>query len=224
MQLAERYDLFAAVGIHPNHVAEAANNDWDEIRALTKHPRVAAIGETGLDYYRHYSPPELQQEYLQQHVRLAHECGLPLILHCRNAQEELLRQLRALVDNGAICGVLHAFSGDERFADDCLKLGLHLGFAGNVTYANTKFDTLRKVAKTVPNDRLLLETDCPYLIPQALRNRRERNEPAYLLYTAAFLAELRGVSLEQLALQTTTNAKQLFLAHCEKAIPTAYPT
>lgn len=215
VQLAEKHDLLAAIGIHPNHVAEAVNHDWDEIIALAEHPQVVAVGETGLDYYRRYASPELQQEYLQRHVQLACELELPLVLHCRDAQEELVRLLRTIAGD-KLSGVLHAFSGDERFAEECLELGLHLGFAGNVTYSNKKFDVLRAVAKTVPEDRLLLETDSPYLVPQALRGRRQRNEPAYLLYTAAFVAELRGVSLEQLAATTTANARRLFLAHQDK--------
>jgi len=223
VEFAEKHGLPAAVGIHPNHAAEATNSDWEAILALAKHPRVAAIGETGLDYYRRYSPPELQQEYLRRHVHLACASGLPMILHCRDAQEDILRQLRSFAGGNTLHGVLHAFSGDQRFADECLALGLHLGFAGNVTYANKKFDVLRSVARTVPANRLLLETDCPYLIPQALRGRRERNEPAYLLYTAAFLAELRGAPLEQLALTTTANAQRMFLPQSAERLPTPPP-
>ncbi len=202
--------LFAAVGIHPNYTAEAAPDDWERIVELAGNPRVVAIGETGLDRYRDYSPLRLQQEYFDRHLQLARSRDLPVIIHCRDAREEMLPMLRAAAAEGPLVGVLHAFSGTADFAAECLSLGLHVGFAGNVTYSNRKNDYLRDVAREIPEDRLLIETDSPYLVPQAFRGRKKRNEPSYVVRTAAFLAELRGVSVEQLAAATTANARRLF--------------
>ncbi len=210
VRLAEEHELWAAVGIHPNHTAEAKPDDWDRIVELAGNPRVVAIGETGLDRYRDYSPLKLQQEYFDRHLRLARSRDLPVIIHCRDAQAEMLPMLRAAAVDGSLVGVLHAFSGTADFAAECLSLGLHVGFAGNVTYSNRKNDYLRDVARGIPENRLLLETDSPYLVPQAFRGRVKRNEPAHVVRTAAFLAELRGVSVEQLAAATTANARRLF--------------
>ena len=210
VRLAEEHELLAAVGIHPNHTAEAKPDDWDRIVELADHPRVVAIGETGLDRYLDYSPLKLQQEYFDRHLQLARSRGLPVIIHYRDAQEEMLPMLRAAAADGPIAGVLHAFSGTADFAAECLSLGLHVGFAGNVTYSNRKNDYLRDVARGIPEDRLLIETDSPYLVPQAFRGREKRNEPAYVIRTATFLAELRGVPVEQLAAATTANARRLF--------------
>ncbi|MBN1393508.1 MAG: TatD family hydrolase [Pirellulales bacterium] len=207
VRLAEEYDLLAAVGIHPNYTAEADPNDWDRIVELAGHPRVVAIGETGLDTYRDYSPLELQKEYFERHIKLSKSTGLPLIIHCRETEEAMLPILRAAAP---LDGVLHAFSSARAFAEECLAIGLHVSFAGNVTYSNRKNDYLREVARQIPEDRLLIETDSPYLVPQAFRGRKNRNEPAYVARTAAFLAELRGVSVEQLAAVTTANARRLF--------------
>ncbi|MBU4272808.1 MAG: TatD family hydrolase [Planctomycetes bacterium] len=210
VRLAEEHELWAAVGIHPNYTAEAKQDDWDRIVELAGNPRVVAIGETGLDRYRDYSPLQLQQEYFERHLQLACSRGLPVIIHCRDAREDMLPMLRAAAADGPLVGVLHAFSGTADFAAECLSLGLHVGFAGNVTYSNRKNDYLRDVAREIPKDRLLIETDSPYLVPQAFRGRVKRNEPAYVVRTAAFLAELRGVSVEQLAAATTANARRLF--------------
>lgn len=210
VRLAEEFDLFAAVGIHPNYTAEAEPDEWDRIVALAEHPRVVAIGETGLDTYRDYATIDLQQEYFERHLQLARGKGLPIIIHCRNAQDEILPMLRAAAEAGPIDGILHAFSGTADFAVECLSLGLHVSFAGNVTYSNRKNDYLREIARSIPDDRLLIETDSPYLMPQSQRGRKRRNEPANVVETASFLAELRGVSLEQLAASTTTNARRLF--------------
>ena len=210
VRLADEYELLAAVGIHPNSAAETIADDWQQIVALADQPRVVAIGETGLDRYRDFAPFSLQQEYFDRHLRLARDRGLPVIIHCRDAQADLLPMLREAAARGPLCGVLHAFSGDTAFAAECLGLGLYVSFAGNVTYSNKKFESLRAAAKTIPDDRLLVETDSPYLVPQAFRGRQRRNEPAHVVQTAAFLAELRGVPPEQLAALTTVNARRLF--------------
>ncbi|MEN6405878.1 MAG: TatD family hydrolase [Thermoguttaceae bacterium] len=210
VQLAQQRDLWAAVGIHPNSTADAAPHDWDRVVALVDHPRVVALGETGLDRYWDHAPLPLQQEYLDRHLRLAQQRDLPVLLHCRDAAAELVAMVRESVARGPLRGVVHAFSGDAALAAELLSLGLHLSFAGNVTYSNKKFDSLRSAAKTVPDDRLLVETDSPYLVPQLFRGKKRRNEPANVVHTAAFLAELRGVPVDQIARQTTENAMRLF--------------
>jgi TatD DNase family protein len=219
LQLAEDYDLPAAVGIHPNSTADAAAGDWQRVAALIDNPRVVALGETGLDCYRDFAPLKLQQEYLDRHLRLAHERDLPVILHCRDAAAELMPMLRAAAAGGPLRGVLHAFSGDAGLAAECVAFGLHISFAGNVTYSNKKFAPLRAAAQAVPDDRLLIETDSPYLVPQVFRGKQHRNEPANVIHTAALLADLRGVSVDQLADLTTANARRLFRLDQRQGLP-----
>jgi TatD DNase family protein len=202
--------IVAAVGIHPNSTAEAAPDDWDRIVALAEHPRVVALGETGLDRYWDYAPIALQQDYLERHLRLGRRRGLPIILHCRDAAADLLPMLRKAAKNGPLSGILHAMSGDADWAAECVALGLYISFAGNVTYTNKKFEPLRAAAQSVPDDRLLIETDSPYLTPQAFRGKRTRNEPAHVVHTAALLAKLRGVQVERFAALTTANARRVF--------------
>jgi TatD DNase family protein len=202
--------VYAAVGIHPNSCGEAAAGDWEQIAAMLDHPRVVGLGETGLDCYRDFTPLDVQREFLLRHLRLAEERDLPIIIHCRDAQAKLLPVLREAAARRPLRGVLHCFSGDEVMARECLALGLHLSFAGNVTYRNKKFLALRATAATVPADRLLVETDCPYLVPEPLRGKEKRNEPALLVHTVADLATLRGATAPQLARQSAANARQLF--------------
>lgn len=211
VRLAETHaDLFAAVGIQPNYAGQAADGDWERVVALAEHPRVVALGETGLDRHWDFTPFEIQLDYLDRHLRLAQERDLPVILHCREAAEDLLPVLEAAAQRGPLRGVLHSFSEDQAMAEACLKLGLEISFSGAVTYTNKKFAALRAVAVRIPAERLLLETDCPYLVPHPLRGKQPRNEPAYLVHTAAVLAELRGVPQEELARQTAANARRLF--------------
>jgi TatD DNase family protein len=209
--LAESHSsVYAAVGIHPNYAAEAAAGDWDRVAALVGRPRVVAVGETGLDRYWDHSPLPLQKEYLDRHLRLAQQHDLPVVVHCRDAAAELMPMLRTAADRGPLRGAIHAFSGDAALAADCVALGLHVSFAGNVTYSNKKFDALRAAAKSVPVGHLLIETDSPYLVPQIFRGKQKRNEPANVVHTAALLAELRGVSVDEIAVLTTANARRLF--------------
>lgn len=210
VRLAEEHNLLAAVGIHPNSTSEAATDDWARVVALVADPRVVAIGETGLDCYRDFAPFSLQKDYFDRHLRLAQEHDLPVIVHCREAQDDVLAMLREATGRGALRGVLHAASGPVDFVAECLSLGLYVSFAGNVTYSNKKFESLQAVARTIPDDRLLIETDSPYLVPQPLRGRQRRNEPSHVVHTAALLAQLRGVPIEQLSEQTTINARRLF--------------
>ena len=210
LELADEFELPVAVGIHPNSAGEAGLDDWQQVESLSSHAHVVALGETGLDRYWDFTPLPLQQDYLDRHLRLAQERDLPVILHCRDAAAELMPMLHEAAARGPLRGVLHAFSGDASLAAQCAALGLFLSFAGNVTYTNRKFDTLRAAAQAVPDDRLLMETDSPYLVPQVFRGKQKRNEPANIVHTAAFLAELRGVSVEQLAALTTVNARRCF--------------
>ncbi|HUT11833.1 MAG TPA: TatD family hydrolase [Thermoguttaceae bacterium] len=211
LELAETHpEIFAAVGIQPNCAAEAAPDDWDRIVAMVDHPRVVALGETGLDRHWDFTPLDVQRDYFDRHLRLARRHDLPVVIHCREAEAEVLAMLREAVGRGPLRGVLHAFSGDAAFAAQCLELGLDVSFAGMVTYRNKKFQPLRQVAASIPDDRLLIETDSPYLVPHPLRGKQRRNEPAWVVHTAECLAELRGVTLEELSAQTTANARRLF--------------
>jgi TatD DNase family protein len=211
VRLAEDYaEIFAAVGIHPNSAAQAHANDWDQIVILANHPCVVAIGETGLDKYRDYTPLSMQQEYFDRHVGLSQERNLPVVIHCRDAADILMPMLRRAAARATLKGIFHAFSGDIRMAEECVELGLHISFAGNATYKNKKFEQLRLSVAAVPMDRLLIETDCPYLTPEPLRGREKRNEPAWVLHTAQQLSDLCGIPLLELEHQTTANACRLF--------------
>jgi TatD DNase family protein len=210
LRLAEDHaEIFAAVGIHANSAAQANPGDWDQIVKLADHPRVVAIGETGLDRYWDYTPLAVQQEYFDRHLILSQERNLPVVIHCRDAADDLMPMLRRAATRAPLKGILHAFSGDARMAGECLDLGLHISFAGNVTYKNKKFQDIRLAAAAVPLDRLLIETDSPYLTPEPLRGREKRNEPAWVAYTAEFLAQLRGVAVLELKRQTTLNGRRL---------------
>lgn len=211
VRLAEAHAaLFAAVGIQPNYCSQAAEGDWDRVVALASHPRVVAIGETGLDRYWDYTPFDVQQDYFDRHLRLAQERQLPVILHCREADADLLPMLREAAARGPLSGVVHSFSSDRAFADECLALGLFVSFSGSVTYTNKKFEPLWAVAAAVPDDRILIETDSPYIVPHPLRGRQKRNEPANIALTAERLADLRGLDRDALIALTTANARRLF--------------
>jgi TatD DNase family protein len=169
-----------------------------------------ALGETGLDRHWDFTPWYVQQDYSERHLRLGQSRDLPVIIHCREAEADLLPILRQAAARGPLRVVLHAFSGDTAFAEECLALGLFISFAGAVTYTNKKFESLRAAVAAVPGDRILIETDSPYLTPYPLRGKEPRNEPAHLVHTAARLAELCGQSREEIAAQTAANAKRLF--------------
>jgi len=207
---AQHAELLAAVGIQPNYCAEAAQHDWDRVVSLVDQPRVVAVGETGLDRHWDFTPFDLQQDYFDRHLRLAHRRALPVVIHCREAEEDLLPMLHQAAARGPLRGVIHSFSGDLDFADECVDLGLCVSFAGAVTYRNKKFEPLWQAAQTVPDDRLLIETDSPYLVPHPLRGKRKRNEPAHVKLVAERLAELRGQTVEQIDALTSKNARRLF--------------
>ncbi len=204
---AEFRCVHAAVGIQPNNCAEAQAGDWDEIVALVSHPRVVAIGETGLDRYWDHTPFDVQQDYFDRHIRLSRQTGLPFIVHMRDCGEEILAMLRDASRRGELRGVMHSFTGDAALARECLDLGLYISFAGMVTYR--KSEALRAVAAAIPADRILVETDSPYLSPHPQRGQRP-NEPALIVHTGHCLAEAHGVSAADFAAQTTENARRLF--------------
>lgn len=196
-------NVFASVGFHPHDVSRLDNDCLRILRELAGSPKVIAIGEVGLDYYRNHSPEDAQKDAFRAQLKIASEMKLPVILHNREATEDCLSILR---DFKGLPGVAHCFSGDDNDARTFLDLGFYISFAGNVTYKRA--DNLRRAAMAVPADRLLVETDCPWLAPQAKRGKH--NEPSYLIYTLRTLAEVRGQPIEDLARLTTENALRFF--------------
>ncbi len=199
--------VYASVGIHPNHTAEAQPGDWNEIVKLADQPRVVALGETGLDRHWDFAPFELQQDYFDRHLRLSQQLDRAFIVHQRDCEADVLAMLRTARQRGPLRGVMHSFAGSAQTAAACLDLGLYISFAGMVTFK--KSDELRAIAATIPADRLLVETDAPYLSPHPHRGQRP-NEPALVMHTAQCLADVRGVSLKDLDEQTTASARRLF--------------
>jgi TatD DNase family protein len=214
--LAERYPpVYAAVGIHPNDIPPdtgSLDSLIQQLRGLAQHPKVVAIGEIGLDYYRDRTPADLQHLWLGRQLALATELHLPVILHNREASEDILDLLSEWVSQSlppelqGRAGVLHSFSGTWEDAHSALEMGFFIGFTGPITYKAA--DRLRHVAASVPLDHILLETDAPFLSPHPYRG--ERNEPAYVCYVAQKLAEIRDLEVQAVASQTTSNAKVLF--------------
>ena len=198
--------LVAAAGIHPNGAAQAEPGEWDQIVALVESGRVAAVGETGLDWYRTTAPPDLQRDFFDRHIRLAQRTGLPLVIHTRESTPDCLAMLREAIGRGPLAAILHSFTGTAAEAAEAVELGCHLGFAGMVTFRSAA--DLREVANTVPLERLLIETDSPFLSPEPLRGKR--NEPANVVHTAACLALARGEPLAALAAATTANARRVY--------------
>jgi TatD DNase family protein len=206
--LASRHPLLVAtVGIQPNQVAGEPPGAWDEVVRLVTAARVVGVGETGLDRYWDYTPLEQQEDYFARHLELARKHHLAVVIHCREAEADVVRMLRADHDrHGPVRGVMHSFTGDAATAAACVAMGLHISFAGMLTYKNA--EALRTVAKGIPADRLLVETDSPYLAPVPVRGKR--NEPAHVAHTAACLAGLHGLDPAEMAEQTTRNARALF--------------
>ena len=205
--VAENYEgVYAAVGVHP-HDAKLYDETAERLLLeFVRSRRVVALGEIGLDYHYDNSPREVQREVFVRQLRLARAERLPVIIHSRDADAETLEILRAEYAGAVRGGVMHCFGGGPALAEGALGLGFHISFAGNVTFK--KADALREVARTVPAERLLIETDCPYLAPVPHRGRR--NEPAHVVETARFLAGLRGVSPEEFGRATSENFSRLF--------------
>ena len=203
LEMAADHPYFtSSVGVHPHDAAGLDEKAKASLEGLAA--SASAIGETGLDYYRERSPRSSQKEAFRWHVDLALQLGRPVVIHCRDAQDDVLAVLRGF--GRPLQGVMHCFSGDAPYARACLDLGLHISIAGPVTYP--KADGLRSVVREIPEDRLLIETDCPFLPPQPVRGKR--NEPAYVRFTGEKVAHLRGVEPERLGEITTRNARALF--------------
>jgi TatD DNase family protein len=201
----EEPDVWASVGVHPHDAAAAGEASLAEIERLARAPRVVAVGEIGLDFFRNHSPRDVQIDVFRRQLELARRVALPVLIHCRDAHAETLAIL-AEARVGEMGGIMHCFSGDVEVARRCLDLGLLISLAGPVTYRNAR--ALPEVARFVPADRLVLETDCPFLPPEG--HRGKRNEPAHLGLTAARVAALRGEAIERVAAATSDNARALF--------------
>jgi TatD DNase family protein len=205
VKLAEKHDgLYATVGIHPHNASQLNENIMDELRKLSGNRKVVAIGEIGLDYYRNLSPKEAQRKAFEAQLLLAEELELPVVIHNREAHAETLEML--LEFEGRITGVMHCFSGSREMAQQCIKLGFYISFAGPVTFPNSH--KLHEIVKWINLNKVLLETDSPWLAPQDVRGKR--NEPSFLPYIARRIAMLKETPLGKLAEATTKNAKQIF--------------
>lgn len=206
VELANKYDfIYAAIGIHPHDAKDFTEEIFNKIKhwVTNSNPKVIAIGEIGLDYHYDHSPREIQKEVFKKQLYYAKEIDLPVIIHCREASKDTLKILE---ESGVTRGVMHCFSGDMDMAEKAMGMGFYISIAGTVTFKNA--NRLREIARAIPDDYLLLETDAPYLSPEPLRGKR--NEPANVVHTAKFIAELRGISYEDIDRITTLNAKRLF--------------
>ncbi len=200
VRLAEHYaNVWATVGVHPHDASKVDASTFDELRALARHPKVVGIGEIGLDYHYDFSPRDVQHEVFLEQMRIAQEVGKPVIIHTREAWEDTVAVLRGP-------GILHCFTGTAEQVQVGVELGFHLAFGGVLTFP--KSESVREAARAVPENRLLVETDCPYLAPVPFRGKR--NEPAYLSHTVKKLADVRGVTPDDIATSTTRNFRELF--------------
>ncbi len=209
MELAEQYDLiYATAGIHPHDVKSIDDDTYAHLRQLLLHPKVIALGEIGLDFFKNYSPHDVQRTHFRKQIELAREMNKPIIVHCRDAKEDTISILSEFYpkDATARSGIFHCFSGDQELAEQALEMGFYISFSGSLTFK--KSEILREVAKTIPADRLFAETDCPYLTPTP--HRGKRNEPAYVNFTAEKLAELRGLKIEDVQRTMALNFFELF--------------
>jgi TatD DNase family protein len=199
-------DIYCSVGTHPHQAFEETDVTVDELIALSAHPKCVAIGEAGLDYHYDKAPRDLQNKGLRVHIEAARRTGLPLVIHSRSADEDMANLLEEEMNRGKFTAIMHCFSSGTELAERSLALGFYLSFSGILTFkASTE---LREIAKSVPIDRLLVETDAPYLAP--MPNRGKRNEPSFVADTAAVLADVKGVSFNEIARITTQNAERLF--------------
>lgn len=205
IELATRHrEIYATAGIHPHNASQLNQNALNILRKLCENPKVVAIGEIGLDYYRNLSPPETQRKAFKAQLILAEELGLPIVIHDRDAHAEILEILSEF--KGKTKAIMHCFSGSREMAEQCLKYGIYISFAGSVTFPNAR--RLHKIAKWIDLNKVLLETDSPWLAPQEVRGKR--NEPAFLPIIAKKIANLRGISTDELAEAATKNAKDVF--------------
>jgi TatD DNase family protein len=205
--IAERFpDVYCSLGTHPHYAHEEVDIAVDELIDRTRHPKVVAIGEAGLDYHYQRSPRAAQEQGFRNHIAVARATGLPLVIHSREADEDMARILEEETGRGAFPAVLHCFTGGHDLARRAIALGLFVSFTGIITFKRS--DELRAIAQSLPADRILIETDAPYLAPG--RYRGKRNEPAYVVETAKVLAKVRGVPPETIARQTSENFFRLF--------------
>jgi len=204
VKLAGQHEnIYATIGVHPHDVGKISNTTYDELKKLAGDKKVVAYGEIGLDYFRNIAPQALQMEKFGEQLQLAKELNLPVVIHARQAQAQSLEMIKS---SGIHSGVFHCFSGDYEMARQCLDWGFYLSVPGVVTFNKSK--TMQEVVKKVPLASLLLETDCPYLTPDPFRGKR--NEPAYIVYTAKKVAEIKGLSWEEVATVTAQNTLDLF--------------
>lgn len=205
IQLAEQYScIYAAVGVHPHDVKDIKGGDYEQLAEWTKHPRVVAIGEIGLDYYYDLSPRELQQQALVAQIDIARQTNMPIIIHDRDAHGDIMQIIKK--EAKGLQGVFHCFSGSMEMMWEVIAMGFYVAFGGSVTFKNAA--KLPAIAAAVPLDRLLVETDSPYLTPEPKRGRR--NDPSYVKYVAEYIAALRQMEYGDLVAATTANAKELF--------------
>ncbi len=206
-RLAGRHEeVFCSVGTHPHNAHEEADVSPEQLTYLALHPKCVGIGEAGLDYHYDRTPRDIAAKVFRAHIAAARNSGLPIVVHARDADADIAAILRDEMEKGAFTGVLHCFSSSAWLAEAGLSLGLYISFSGILTFKNAH--ELRDVARSVPMDRVLVETDAPYLAPVPFRGKR--NEPAFVMATAQKLAELKGVSLEKIAAETSANALRLF--------------
>ncbi len=216
--IVERYpNVFCSIGTHPHHAHEELDIGSDELIAASHHPKVVAIGEAGLDYHYDNSPRDAQEQGFRTHIVAARQTGLPLVIHSREADDDMAAILRDEMGKGPFPAVLHCFTGGRGLAFAGIELGLYVSFTGILTFKNSS--ELRAIAKDLPADRILVETDSPYLAPGKFRGKR--CEPAYVVETAKVLAETRGVSPDEIARQTTENFFRLFAKVPKPAVPLA---
>lgn len=207
LKIAESADnIRCSVGIHPHEAANEPEVDVAKLVELAQHPKVVGIGEAGLDYFYDKSPRDRQQEVFATHVEASRVSGLPLIVHSRDADEDTVRLLQEGAKKGGLTGVIHCFTSTQYLADAALEMGFYISLSGIVTFKSA--EALRAVAKTIPFDRLLVETDSPYLAPIPMRGKR--NEPAFVRHTAQYVADFLGLSFDDLAARTTANFDRLF--------------
>lgn len=207
VKLAKEYEnIYAVVGVHP-HDAQYVDNDYlEQLKGLSKEDKVVAIGEIGLDYYYDNSPRDIQRRVFIEQLELAKELSFPVVIHTRDAAQETFDILREAAQDGRLTGVLHCYSGSVEMALEYIKLGFYISLGGPVTFKKAK--TPKEVAAAVPLDKLLIETDCPYLTPEPYRGKR--NDPTFVKYTAETIAEIKGISIEELARTTSENVRKLF--------------
>lgn len=213
IKIAEQYDwIYATMGVHPHEAQLATDPDFVEMEQLAKHPKIMAWGEIGLDYFYDHSPRAIQKEVFRRQMELARAARLPIVIHCRpsnnseNAWDDTLDMLRQYWAPAGIGGILHCFTGDWKHAKAALDMGFYISFAGNVSFP--KAESIRESARQVPLDRMLIETDSPFLAP--VPNRGKRNEPAFVVNTAEVLSQIHGLSREEIGQRTTENFYKLF--------------